>query len=197
MAVQRPDISRAQLLTYMLIFVVIPIITYITGRGIDLLLSLPAFPPFPVNLILGFTVFYVGLKMGIRSTKLLYRRGLGLPWGEARKEVETSNLVVTGPYAYTRNPMILGYSLLPCGMGLMFRSIGMSTTIPLVVVLINVAIVKLREESHLEERFGEEYLDYKRSTPFLIPELGNITRLIVESIKPEPSGETSQNGEGP
>jgi len=192
---QRPPISRAQLMVYMMIFVVAPIITYVTGRGIDLLLSLPAFPSFPVNLILGFTVFYVGLKMGIRSTKLLYRRGLGLPWGEARKDVETSNLVVTGPYAYTRNPMILGYSLLPCGMGLMFRSIGMSTTIPLVVALINVAIVKLREESHLEERFGQEYLDYKRSTPFLIPELGNIPHLIVDSLKIESEKVTSQNGE--
>lgn len=197
MTVQRPAISMGQLLAYMMIFIVVPIITYVTGMRIDLLLSLPAFPPFPVNLLFGFTVFYVGLKMGIKSTKLLYNRGLGLPWGEARKDVETSKLVVTGPYAYTRNPMILGYSLLPCGMGLMFRSIGMSTTIPFVVVLINVALVKIKEESHLEERFGKEYLDYKRSTPFLIPKLGNITRLIVESIKSEPRGETSHNGEAP
>jgi protein-S-isoprenylcysteine O-methyltransferase Ste14 len=180
-----PPISRAQLLAYMMIFVVVPLITYYTGSWIDRSLSLPAFPPFPLNLLIGFAVFYVGLKMGIRSTKVLYSRGLGLPWGEARKDVETSRLVVTGPYAYTRNPMILGYSLLPCGMGLMFRSIGMSTTIPLVVVIVNVAIAKLREEPHLEERFGQEYLDYKRSTPFLIPELGDIPRLIAESMKPE------------
>jgi protein-S-isoprenylcysteine O-methyltransferase Ste14 len=191
--VQRPIISRAQLLAYMMIFVIAPIITYVTGKRIDTLLSLPAFPPFPVNLLSGFTVFYIGLKMGIKSTKLLYRSGFGLPWGEAKKDVETSKLVVTGPYAYTRNPMILGYSLLPCGMGLMFRSIGMSTMPPFVVVLINVAIVKLKEESHLEERFGNQYLDYKRSTPFLIPKRGNITRLIVESIKSEPRGETANN----
>lgn len=195
MTTQRPPISQAQLMVYMMIFVVVPVVTYVTGSWVDQLFSLPAFPPFPVNLLIGFTVFYVGLKIGIRSTKLLYRRGLGLPWGEARKDVETSRLVVTGPYAYTRNPMILGYSLLPCGMGLMFRSIGMSTTIPLVVVLINLAIVKLREESHLEERFGQEYLDYKRSTPFLFPELGNIPHLIVESLKIESEEVTSQNGE--
>ena len=177
----------------MMIFVVVPIVTYFTGRWVDRYLSLPAFPPFPVNLLLGFTVFYVGLKMGIRSTKVLYRRGLGLPWGEARKDVETSRLVVTGPYAYTRNPMILGYSLLPCGMGLMFRSIGMSTTIPLVVVIVNVAIAKLREEPHLEERFGEEYIDYKRSTPFLIPGLGDIPRFIAESMRSEPSEDVSED----
>lgn len=193
MTAQRPAISRAQLLVYMMIFIVVPIVTYLTGRWVDRNLSLPAFPPFPVNLLLGFTVFYVGLKMGIRSTKVLYRRGLGLPWGEARKDVETSRLVVTGPYAYTRNPMILGYSLLPCGMGLMFRSIGMSTTIPLVVVLVNVAIAKLREEPHLEERFGQEYIDYKRSTPFLIPGLGDIPRLIAESMRSKPNEDTSED----
>ena len=193
MTAQRPAISRAQLLAYMMIFVVVPIVTYLTGRWVDRYLSLPAFPPFPVNLLLGFTVFYVGLKIGIRSTKVLYRRGLGLPWGEARKDVETSRLVVTGPYAYTRNPMILGYSLLPCGMGLMFRSIGMSTTIPLVVVLVNVAIAKLREEPHLEERFGQEYIDYKRSTPFLIPGLVDIPRLIAESMRSKPNEDTSED----
>ena len=189
----RPPIPRAQLLAYMAIFVVVPVITYFTGSWIDRYLSLPAFPPFPVNLFFGFAVFYVGLKMGIRSTRVLYSRGLGLPWGEARKDVETSRLVVTGPYAYTRNPMILGYSLLPCGMGLMFRSIGMSTTIPLVVVLVNVAIAKLREEPHLEERFGREYLDYRRSTPFLIPRLRDFPRLIAESMRSEPSEGTSQD----
>lgn len=191
---ERPPISRAQLLAYMMIFVVVPLLTYYTGSWIDRHLSLPAFPPFPLNLLIGFAVFYVGLKMGIRSTKVLYSRGLGLPWGEARKDVETSRLVVTGPYAYTRNPMILGYSLLPCGMGLMFRSIGMSTTIPLVVVIVNVAIAKFREEPHLEERFGQEYLDYKRSTPFLIPELGDIPRLIAESMKSEDAGDPHQDG---
>jgi protein-S-isoprenylcysteine O-methyltransferase Ste14 len=183
--VEKPTIYRAQLLIYLLIFLVIPIITFFTGRKIDHLLSLPVFPPFPINIPLGFTVFYVGLKIGVRSTKLLYKKGFGLPWGEARKEVATKILVVTGPYAYTRNPMILGYSLLPCGMGLIFQSIGMTVTIPIIVVLVNVAIVKIKEEPHLDKRFGKEYSEYKRSTPFIIPKPGNIIRLILESFKSE------------
>jgi protein-S-isoprenylcysteine O-methyltransferase Ste14 len=33
------------------------------------------------------------------------------------------------------------------------------------------AYIKLIEEKELQERFGSEYLEYKRRTPFLIPSL--------------------------
>ena len=181
-----PEIPRRQLLPYLGIFAVVPVITYVVGSWLDGALSLAPFPPFPLNLVSGFSVFYVGLSIGIRSTKVLYREGLGLPWGEARRTVQTSMLVVTGPYRYTRNPMILGYSLLPCGMGLMFRSLGMSTAIPLAVVIVNVAIVKLREEPNLETRFGEEYMVYKRATPFLLPRPRDLLPLIRESYLGKP-----------
>ncbi len=183
---RKPAIPRVQLIPYLGIFVVVPILTYIIGRSVDDWLSLPAFPPLPYNLIIGFAVFYVGLSIGIRSTKVLYREGGGLPWGEARKNLQTSRLVVTGPYAYTRNPMILGYSMLPCGMGFMFRSPGMFTVIPLLVVLINVGIVKIWEEPNLETRFGREFLDYKESTPFLIPGPRALVNLILESYLGKP-----------
>jgi protein-S-isoprenylcysteine O-methyltransferase Ste14 len=189
-----PEIPRRQLLPYLGIFVVVPIITYVVGRWLDGLLSLPAFPPFPANLVVGFAVFYAGLSIGIKSTKVLHREGLGLPWGEARKKVQSSRLVVTGPYAYTRNPMILGYSMLPCGMGFMFRSPGMFTVIPLVVVLINVGIVKIWEEPSLETRFGQEFLNYKESTPFLIPGPRNLVNLVMESYLGKPDrGDDSTN----
>jgi protein-S-isoprenylcysteine O-methyltransferase Ste14 len=178
---REPTISKVQLIPYLGIFVVVPILTYIIGKRIDELLSLPAFPPLPVNLIIGFAVFYIGLSIGIRSTKVLYREGHGLPWGGVKSEARSSRLVVTGPYTYTRNPMILGYSMLPCGMGFMFRSPGMFTVIPLAVALINVGIVKFLEEPSLVERFGQEFLDYKEYTPFLVPGPRGLIGLIRES----------------
>jgi protein-S-isoprenylcysteine O-methyltransferase Ste14 len=181
MKAREPEIPRRQLVPYLGIFVVVPVITYVVGKWIDQLFSFPAFPPFPVNLVVGFTVFYVGLSIGIKATKVLYREGYGLPWGGVRSEARSSRLVTTGPYAYTRNPMILGYSLLPCGMGFMFRSPGMFTAIPLAVALVSVGIVKFLEEPSLEERFGQEFLDYKESTPFLVPGPRELVGLIRES----------------
>ncbi|UCD44952.1 MAG: isoprenylcysteine carboxylmethyltransferase family protein [Candidatus Bathyarchaeota archaeon] len=177
-----PQIDKRQLSTYLLIFIVAPILTYAIGGWIDSTLSLPRFPPFPINLLVGFGVFFSGLAIGIKSTRRLYREGLGLPWGEAVRETRTSKLVTTGLYAYTRNPMVLGYSMLPCGMGILFRSLGMAIPITTIVLLVNIILVKTKEEPGLEERFGEEYRAYRRRTPFLIPRMGALPKVVSTLI---------------
>jgi hypothetical protein len=39
------------------------------------------------------------------------------------------------------------------------------------VAILLLAYIKLFEERELEARFGPEYVEYKRTTPFLIPRL--------------------------
>ena len=179
-----PRISRKHLVLYMLIFIVAPIITYTGGRWLDKSLGFLSTPPFPWNLITGSIVFFTGLAIGIKATRQLYLEGLGLPWGEASNEVRSKKLVNSGLYAYTRNPMILGYSALPGGMGLMFQSPSMTFLVPLIVVAVNVVIVRLREEPNLEDRFGEEYQKYREATPFLIPHslIGFLRCLIWDQV---------------
>ena len=169
-----PRIKKSQLTLYLLIFVAAPTLTFIIGSWLDQWLGFSLFPPFPSNIFLGMSVMILGLNLGIKSTRQLYHAGLGLPWGEAAREVETQRLVVDGIYAYSRNPMVLGYSLLPVGMGLMFRSIGMMLSLTPVVLLLNYFIVKTREEPRLLERFGDEYISYKANTPFLFPNWDNL-----------------------
>jgi len=164
-----PRVSRKALLPYLLIFVAAPTLTFIIGKAVDQSLNLPRFPSFPYNLISGFIVFFTGLAIGIKSTRLLYFLGRGLPWGDVRQQAQATKLVTSGLYAYTRNPMTLGYSLLPCGMGLMFQSPAMTLFIPALVLTISIVWLKTREERRLEQRFGEEYVLYRKRTPFLIP----------------------------
>jgi protein-S-isoprenylcysteine O-methyltransferase Ste14 len=168
-AEQPPRIDLRHLLTYLLIFVVTPSLTFIIGKWLDRTLAFPQFPPFPLNLCVGLSIFFFGLALGIKSTRLLYKVGQGLPWGELDDQVKSTRLVTTGPYAYCRNPMTLGYSLLPLGMGIMFQSLGMTIPIPAVIFISLIIWLKAREEPNLERRFGEVYSQYKRSTPFLIP----------------------------
>lgn len=174
MSEQTPRIDKKPLSRYMGIFFVMPVLTYLGGTWVDSMLGLPKFPPFPYNLFLGFAIFGIGLFIGIKATRLLYVLGGGLPWGEARVEDQSKRLVKTGLYVYTRNPMVLGYSLLPCGMGMMFQSLGMMIIFPLSVFAVNIAIVKLKEEPRLEERFGKEYEEYRARTPFLLPQFGDV-----------------------
>jgi protein-S-isoprenylcysteine O-methyltransferase Ste14 len=172
-------VKGRQLTLYLMIFVAMPAITYLAGRHVDAVLGLRRFPPFPWNLYVGVAVFMFGLGIGLRSTRLLYRHGGGLPWGEVDDDAKTSRLVTSGVYAYMRNPMVLGYSLLPLAMGILFQSPGMALSITPLVLLLNVAIVKLREEPDLEKRFGEEYRRYRKGTPFLVPDPGRLYRGFI------------------
>ncbi len=164
-----PRIRVKHLLVYSSIFIAVPILTFLIGRALDSIFRLPSFPPFPINILLGSAIFFPGLAVGIKATRTLFRKGKGLPWGELNERSQTKKLVTHGIYAYTRNPMVLGYSLLPCGMGIMFQSPSMTLLITAIVLVASAWVAKTREEPSLEKRFGETYLDYKRRTPFLIP----------------------------
>jgi protein-S-isoprenylcysteine O-methyltransferase Ste14 len=135
---------------------------------------------------------FSGAAVGIKATRQLHRAGKGLPWGAFAKDTQASTLVTTGIYAHIRNPITLGYSLLPLGMGLLFRSLGMAIPIPLVVLAIMIIRIKRVEEPHLEKQFGEQYLEYKHNTPFMIPRviplvMGLFTRRRKDSEIPESS----------
>jgi len=177
--------------SYALIFVAAPILTFIIGRWVDDMLSLPDFPPIPFNLLLGFTVFFLGLAIGIKSTRLLFKIGQGLPWGEFNGQSRSSRLVTTGLYAYCRNPMTLGYSMLPCGMGIMFQSLGMAIFVPTITLASAVIWLKTREEPNMEKRFGDDYREYKRRTPFLIPHNRQLASCLARNMR-----ELRQHGKG-
>jgi protein-S-isoprenylcysteine O-methyltransferase Ste14 len=74
-----------------------------------------------------------------------------------------SALVRRGPYAWSRNPMYLGWSLIHLGTALAARSPGMSITWPLSAVLVHRTIQ--REERRLAERFGGEFAAYAAAVP--------------------------------
>lgn len=186
---EKPDIKFSKLFFYALIFVVAPVFTYLTGRYLDGILKLPTFPPWPFNLISGFAVFLAGLALGVKSTRILYLNGKGLPWGELEDSSQSKELVVEGPYKYTRNPIVLGYSMLPCGMGLMFRSPGMTIFVTVLLIVINFVWVKYREEPVLENRFGQKYREYRENTPFILPRLSE----LLPDIFPGRGGEGSIN----
>lgn len=71
-----------------------------------------------------------------------------------------SVLIFTGPYAISRNPMYVGWSLLYLGGALITRNVWMIASLPIVAGIIHRDV--LREEHTLEQAFGEEYLRYRK-----------------------------------
>ncbi len=71
-------------------------------------------------------------------------------------------LIRTGPFAHSRNPLYVAVMIVILGIGVWVNSlwiIGM--LIPLFLLMSRAVIVP--EERYLESRFGQEYVDYKRS----------------------------------
>jgi protein-S-isoprenylcysteine O-methyltransferase Ste14 len=66
--------------------------------------------------------------------------------------------------------MGLGMIVFHCGIGIWTGSPSLVGLVLLFATLL-VLYIKLIEERELEIRFGSEYVEYKRNTPFLIPRL--------------------------
>jgi len=72
-------------------------------------------------------------------------------------------LVTSGPYAVTRNPMYVGWSLLHLGLAMAARSPWVLASWPVSFALVHRAV--LREDRQLATRFGPDLTDYQRRVP--------------------------------
>jgi protein-S-isoprenylcysteine O-methyltransferase Ste14 len=89
-------------------------------------------------------------------------RGTLAPWDPP------THLVVRGPYAYVRHPMISGVVLLLIAESLLLRSAA-HLAWAVGFALVNAAYLPLVEEPGLRRRFGAAYDEYAKNVPRLIP----------------------------
>ncbi|CDX57260.1 Nickel-cobalt-cadmium resistance protein NccN [Mesorhizobium plurifarium] len=79
-------------------------------------------------------------------------------------------LVTTGPYAYTRNPLYFFSALGLAGVGLTFGSLILSAALFVFTCLV-FSYVAAREVVALDAIFGEAYWRYRRRVPAFFPRL--------------------------
>jgi len=73
----------------------------------------------------------------------------------------TTVILQSGIFAYSRNPIYLAFCIATLGTGLLINSWwGLGVT-PVLVYLLQRLVIN-REEFYLEQKFGEDYLAYKR-----------------------------------
>mgnify|MGYP001037861204 FL=1 len=114
--------------------------------------------------VLGPALTVSGLALVGWSVRVQVVLGQGTP----APKVATQRLVTQGPYAYTRNPMTLGALLMYLGIGIWMSS-GVVVLLTAIVLSALLTFIYFHETRELAERFGEEYLAYKKRTPFLFP----------------------------
>jgi len=74
----------------------------------------------------------------------------------------TPEIISTGIYRFTRNPMYVAMALLQTAIGIGFANGWIIALVPPALVIIY-AIAIRREEAYLERKFGDPYIEYKRS----------------------------------
>ncbi len=144
------------LVTFGLLFILIPI-------GLTLLLHLPWYLSFiyPFGIIAGAVLIISGVWITYRGIK-----DLRLRYSYSGYEREDT-LVTTDIYASTRNPMYFGATMMIFGWFLVlpFTFLLISTLLFSILFYITAKM----EEKQLSQKFGREYLKYKRNVPLFIP----------------------------
>ena len=75
---------------------------------------------------------------------------------------EKTALITKGIYSWSRNPAFVGFDLLYISVCLMFFNIPLLLVSVWAAVMLHLQI--LQEEVHMENMFGEEYVEYKKRT---------------------------------
>lgn len=148
-----------------LLFVIaIPFLLVVASSFLDQWMRLPIFFFGLVNMIISLVLIIIGILFALWSIQVQFVLGRGTP----APMMPTQKLVVQKPYTYCRNPMSLGTTVLYFGIAIWIGSISAAGLALLFAVLLMV-YNKLIEEKELEKRFGNEYKEYMRITPFMIP----------------------------
>jgi len=147
-------------LSYFLFALLFVIFSFPTDR----LFGFPGLLPPSISSVLSIPVIFLGLFLAFWSVlHFIPVRGTPVPFNPP------PDLVTSGPYAYTRNPMLTGLFILLFGLGFAFRSISLFFIFTPLFILVNVMEIKAIEEPELEMRLGRKYLEYKKETPMFLP----------------------------
>jgi protein-S-isoprenylcysteine O-methyltransferase Ste14 len=117
----------------------------------------PGLDDWPARLV-GYGLGVAGIALVAWSIATLCRAGT-----TTRSDQGAERLVTDGPYRWRRNPIYLGDVLILLGLAELTHNIWFVMLTPVFALAVfKLAIVP--EERHLEERFGDAYLDYKERT---------------------------------
>jgi len=122
--------------------------------------------PTAVTMVIGFVVAVIGEF--IRFWGVAYAGSLTRVTGS----VGAPEVIVSGPFAYMRNPLYIGNMLTYLGIGIMSNAL-----FPWMIVFAALWFgfqyyqIVILEENFLEKEFGLAYLEFKRNVPRFIPRL--------------------------
>lgn len=142
-----------------------PPLLFLAALGLGYVLSLyvPVGPglakPNALALIVGLAFVASGFALAVLSVRAFQRAGTSVVLGHPAAE-----LVTTGPYRVTRNPIYIGFALVYFGLSIVLTSLWILLLLMPALVILQRGVV-LREEAYLERKFGDAYRAYAARVP--------------------------------
>lgn len=147
-------------------FVLVVFLFTSAARHVDQWLGLTDVLPGRLPILLSFPLFSIAFFMIGWSVHHFFRaKGTPVPINPPPR------LVNSGPYAYSRNPMLTGVFALLFGIGIWLESVSLLFIFTPFFVVINVWELKAIEEPELLKRFGRDYAEYRETTPMFLPRI--------------------------
>jgi len=133
--------------------------TYFNGTFIMMIIMHFVFPvldliDYPINL-LGLIFILIGIVLNLWTDRLFKNYATTVKPSE-----EPVELIIEGPFRFSRNPMYLGMVAILLGVFIFLGSLSSFILIPIFAVLIHKNFIKAEEES-LEKIFGKQFVKYK------------------------------------
>lgn len=134
-----------------------PPLVYILTLGLGVLfqLAIPfrVFSKFWLGHLLGWPVIVTGIALVLWAEKTMSKNGVAPSF----KPVCT--IVTAGPFAFSRNPMYLGTTLMYVGLALVLNIFWPILFLPVVLLILHYGVI-FREEIYLQKMFEEQYHQY-------------------------------------
>jgi len=158
-----PAIRKHQLRDASIYWLIIPASVIFSGKGVDWIFGLPSLCFPPIQYVLSFVFFVLGLLL-IRAATIQLENAGGTP----NPLRPAKRLVTSGVYSLCRHPMFLGYDLCALAVSIFLGSLGMIILSYPTFLLLEIRFLR-KEEKILGLKFKQTYAEYKNSVPFLIP----------------------------
>jgi protein-S-isoprenylcysteine O-methyltransferase Ste14 len=154
----------------LLVILIVPSIIYFVTTLIDNIYKINIIHNHILQWITVLFLLIIGILFGISS--IIYQNVIGKGGRVEIANIEispkTKYLVVSGPYRYTRNPMLFGTFLIYFAFALIINSIT-AVFIVIIFLIFMISFVVKKEEERLLKDFGNQYKQYHNKTSMIIP----------------------------
>lgn len=129
--------------------------TFVAGLGLHFAFPQSFLPDTWMQLVTGLPFIVISFALVASAFRTMRRSGT-----DPNAYKPTTAIVVDGPFRFSRNPMYLSFTALYIGIAFAVDALWPFALLPIALVGISLGVIK-REERYLEQKFGQEYLQYK------------------------------------